>query len=57
MKLDGVFLIGSVIIGVLTSLAGYPIYDYNTNTFIPLNLLIVVGAVALWFCAIKAIQR
>lgn len=40
--------IGAVIIGILTYLAGYPIYS-TENGFSILNTLLVIGLAALWW--------
>ncbi|MFA5323946.1 MAG: hypothetical protein WC373_14840 [Smithella sp.] len=48
--------IGAIIIGVLTSIAGYPIYNFSTGVFSFLNLLIVAGSVSLWYIFIMAVR-
>lgn len=47
-------ILGSCIIGALTALAGFPIYD---GTFHPRNLFVVIGCIALWNIIFYSIRR
>jgi hypothetical protein len=42
--------IGSAIIGVVTAIAGYPVYSFNSSTFgfSLVNTFVCIGCIILW---------
>ena len=49
--------VGAMIIGMLTYMLGFPIYDVDSNVFSLSNLLILVGFTTLWTILIIEVTK